>query len=204
MHVPATHILQHRGAHLAGEGARRSPRTHPARPPRSAVLEQPRRIAQVDIRREYHDVDRPVRLQRRSEFRQQSLVGGPRAVHFPIARDHRTTHSQPLGSTPPRERRRRLAATPRNCKPRQRNCLRRLNSQAALPSASSTAAAISRAPFLTSAGIVALHHDPNHRFGARSPQHDAAAAVEALLHRLHDRDDAAARSTDRTAAPRAR
>ena len=48
----------------------------------------------------------------------------------------------------------------------------------------STAAAISRAPFLTRPASIALNHHPNHRFGARSAQHDSAAAFEPPFHLL--------------------
>ena len=66
-------------------------------PTRCALVEHSDRFGQIDIRREYHDVDRPLRLDMALQLGEQHLIGGLRPVHFPIARDHRTTHSQPSG-----------------------------------------------------------------------------------------------------------
>src|SRR5580658_3745338 len=91
-HVGAAHILEHRGAHLTGERTA-GLRADILRADRNAsALECANRIAQIDIRRKNRDIDRPVRLQAHFQFGEQRFVGGPRAVHFPITRDHLTTH----------------------------------------------------------------------------------------------------------------
>ena len=66
----------------------------------TTVLQRADGIGQINIRRKNHDVDRPFGLETHLQFGEQCLIGGPRAVHLPITRDHLTTHRLPSGICP--------------------------------------------------------------------------------------------------------
>jgi hypothetical protein len=94
-HQGTANVLEHGGTHLPGE----RPLGLGGHVLRSdfdtSMLEAADGLAQIDIRWEYRDIDGPFGFETTLEIIQQRFVRIARPMHFPIARDHRTTHVYP-------------------------------------------------------------------------------------------------------------
>ena len=91
-HVAAADVLQHRGGHLAREGALRLRADRLGAERHAGILQQATGFHQVRERRAKQDFRTLARLQQIEQTTDETRVFRARPVHFPVARDERLTH----------------------------------------------------------------------------------------------------------------